>query len=444
MNFTTSDPIRLAADFESVAGTATETTPLLRLKYARTLLPMFRANYAVSAYYSAGSAHELGLSQATRLEAVLLFALADRISEGQGTITIDPKTLAITVPAETFRNLAPQEKQAAESLRKIVDEVEARASVRHILKDDPGRDFARFEPSSKEHREASFWPRQFAAGATASREQLVTKTLQEILSFYPATERLVAAVDLDRVIAIGSCFARNLAFRLEERGYRGTSLLLPEALNSPRAVLGFLRKLLGESSEINDFVEATLGPEETRQVLGGIKSASCIVLTVGVAVLTLNRLTGALYLGENVLAKIREGELVQHVCSVPEILETLRQILASFRRLNPACRIVLTVSPVPLTGVSTELGHVVDVDFQSKATIKLAMRSLLRESNDAQLGYWPSFEVTKWLAPHVPPELNYRVFGGDDNNSRHVGVWIVREIVDSFIAMAQPAAAAAP
>lgn len=443
MNFTTSDPVRLAGDFESVAGTATETTPLLRLKYARTLLPIFRANYAVSAYYSAGSAHELGLSQATRLEAVLLFALADRISEGQGTITIDPKTLAITVPAETFRSLAPKEKQAAESLRKIVDEIARRDSPRHILKDDPGRDFARFGAVPGEEREASFWPRQFTADVAASRERLVATMLQEILAFYPATERLVSGIDLNRVIAIGSCFARNLAFRLQERGYHGTSLLLPEALNSPRAILGFLGKLLGDPSEIADFVEATLGPEGTREVAEGIRSASCIVLTAGVAVLTLDR-TGALYLGENVLARIRTGELVQHLASVSEILETLRQVLACFRRLNPACRIVLTVSPVPLTGVSTELGHVVDVDFQSKSTIKLAMRSLFKESKDARVGYWPSFEVTKWLAPHVPPELNYRVFGGDDNNSRHVGAWIVREIVDSFIAMAQTAAAPAP
>ena len=47
--------------------------------------------------------------------------------------------------------------------------------------------------------------------------------------------------------------------------------------------------------------------------------------------------------------------------------------------------------------------------------------------------YWPSFEVVKWVAPHLNPNMNFQAFGVPDNNSRHVSRWLVDEITKSFI-----------
>ena len=430
-------PARVASDLCDMAGTAVETKTLRQYKLARQLLKVFRAKFSIAAAYSAGAANELGLAQAAKLETMLLYALADKISDTKQEVQVDRTTLRVTVPADVFRNFNEHDRKSAVDLRSMIDEIESRRAVQSILPDAAAGEFTRFGPLVPDDHAASFWPRQFIKDETATREQVVVQMLRDILASYPNTEQLIAGMDLDRVLAIGSCFARNLAYRLDERGFKGASMLLPEAVNSPRAVLGLLTYLVDGESEITGFVESTMTPKNITKLKDGLKKASCIVMTVGVAVLTLVKETGKLYLGENVLAKIRTGELEQRLATVSEIRDSLDGVMACLRRLNPDARIIVTVSPVPLTGVSKTVGHVVDVDFRSKSTIKLAVDSFLREADPSVFGYWPSFEVIKWLAPHVPAKLNYTVFGGDDNNSRHIGAWVVREIVDYFIDTAQ-------
>lgn len=430
-------PARVASDLSHMAGNAIQSKTLRQYKLARQLIKVFRANFSVAAAYSAGAANELGLAQKAKLETMLLYALADKISDTKQEVEVDRTSLRVTVPADVFRNLNENDRKSASDLRNLVDEIEARRAVQSILPDIAAGEFTKFGPITAEDHSASFWPRQFITEEGATREQVVTTMLREILTSYPNTEQLIAGVDLDRVLAIGSCFARNLAYRLDERGFKGASMLLPEAVNSPRAVLGLLTYLVDGDSEITGFVESTMTRKDITKLKDGLKNASCIVATVGVAVLTLVKATGKLYLGENVLAKIRTGELEQRLATVSEIRENLDGVMSCLRRLNPGAKIIVTESPVPLTGVSKTVGHVVEVDFRSKATIKLALDSFMRDADPSVFGYWPSFEVIKWLAPHVPATLNYTVFGGDDNNSRHIGAWVVREIVDYFIDTAQ-------
>jgi hypothetical protein len=46
----------------------------------------------------------------------------------------------------------------------------------------------------------------------------------------------------------------------------------------------------------------------------------------------------------------------------------------------------------------------------------------------ADVFYWPSFEIVRWLAPHVSP-----AYGADDGLSRHVNRALVDLIVKLFL-----------
>lgn len=73
---------------------------------------------------------------------------------------------------------------------------------------------------------------------------------------------------------------------------------------------------------------------------------------------------------------------------------------------------------------------VLERDVVSKSTIRLTIEEAQK---CVEFTYWPSFEVVKWLSPHISPSVDFQAFGDPDNNSRHVTRWIVDEITKLFI-----------
>lgn len=115
--------------------------------------------------------------------------------------------------------------------------------------------------------------------------------------------------------------------------------------------------------------------------------------------------------------------------SVKENADNIERIVALLHSMSPKVEVFVTLSPVPLIGVPSGQS-VLERDVISKSTIRLAIEEA---SKSAAFTYWPSFEVVKWLAPHVQPSMNFQAFGDPDNNSRHVSRWLVDEIIKSFI-----------
>ena len=66
-------------------------------------------------------------------------------------------------------------------------------------------------------------------------------------------------------------------------------------------------------------------------------------------------------------------------------------------------------------------------DCVSKSTLRVAIHELLAEGH-ANLHYWPSFEIVRWLGSHIEEALF-----GEDGNTRHVNRKTVRLILESFI-----------
>lgn len=96
--------------------------------------------------------------------------------------------------------------------------------------------------------------------------------------------------------------------------------------------------------------------------------------------------------------------------TVDEMVADLRQLLVEARRLNPALKLILTVSPVPLAATATE-DHVALANAVAKASLRLAAATLAR---DAGVYYFPAYEII------TAPGQDY--FAADRRSVREEGV----------------------
>lgn len=79
-----------------------------------------------------------------------------------------------------------------------------------------------------------------------------------------------------------------------------------------------------------------------------------------------------------------------HNFSYAEIVDDFGEFLQRLHTVNPAARVILTVSPVPLTATYTD-EHVLVATTHSKATLRAACGAL--EASHDNVFYFPSFEI---------------------------------------------------
>ncbi len=120
-----------------------------------------------------------------------------------------------------------------------------------------------------------------------------------------------------------------------------------------------------------------------------------------------------------------DGYEMRHT-SVGDNERAIRSIIDGLREINPTIKIVLTVSPVPLNR-AIGLGSSVRADAISKSTLCVATANVMADQPEGVF-YWPSYEIVKWLAPHIAP-----AFAADDGNLRHVNRELVALIISLFL-----------
>jgi GSCFA family protein len=231
-----------------------------------------------------------------------------------------------------------------------------------------------------------------------------------------------------RITTFGSCFAANLAKSLKANGLEASNLLIEESVNSPLANRAFLDAIVnGAQSPGFARVREAFGEDFTARARERLERADVVVITLGVA-------PGMFHVGSDEFAflvdyreLLKKKLLYMRTPRVEEIKQALRDVLALVRRLNPAGRVYLTISPVPLMG-TIELAHAVIADCVSKTTLRAALHEVLQEDAPAGMYYWPAFEIVRWLGAHASTQ----VFGEDDQVSRHVSNWVVEMIVGRF------------
>ncbi len=250
----------------------------------------------------------------------------------------------------------------------------------------------------------------------------------------PVPFRIAAS---DRVATAGSCFAQHIGRGLRARGFRplvtesAHPILPPETaeafgygvytarygnLYTPRQALQLLRRAygrfapaedvwLGEGGRAFDPFRPAVQPGgfATREELEAdrvrhlaavramFESADVLVFTLGLTECWVSRVDGAVF---PVCPGVLAGEFDpdRHAFRNLDADETsadLEALIEEARAVNPALRVVLTVSPVPLAATA-EPRHVWTSTTWSKAVLRVAAETATRR---AGVAYFPSYEV---------------------------------------------------
>ncbi len=252
----------------------------------------------------------------------------------------------------------------------------------------------------------------------------------------------------DAAFTIGSCFARNVEYKLARLGvnvltsdfrlageyYANSTEKTPDhrgVLNkyNPHSMRTEVLRSLGEISDLPDegFIKigedkwidpqaSSIAPntlDEIRyvrsvlnEVNGRIRKASIVFVTLGLTETWYDRVTGL---------SLNQAPSMQIVRRTPErfyfknadwseTVSNLKDIVEAISRSNAETKIVLTVSPVPLN--TTFSGDdVISANAYSKATLLAAARAVAREY--ANVDYFPSYE----MVTSTPRELAFQEDG---------------------------------
>lgn len=212
-----------------------------------------------------------------------------------------------------------------------------------------------------------------------------------------------------RFFTQGSCFAENLNNTLHTLGYSSYYNQMVEALNSPVA---------------NAIYLSELARTPDHPVARELRAAEIFILTIGVAPCWFLKATGEFVFEPNLR---RIGDYVQRTLPVAEARDALLHVFKMVREINPALKIVLTLSPVPLAR-TFEFHSAIVADALSKGSLRAAIHEALTAyAGDNPPFYFPSFEIVRWVGAHRGEAF------GDDGLPRHVSKHYVEAIIRAFI-----------
>ncbi|MDR3441045.1 GSCFA domain-containing protein [Telmatospirillum sp.] len=248
-----------------------------------------------------------------------------------------------------------------------------------------------------------------------------------VISHYSDNEKFI---DMDSsFVTLGSCFAINIGRALTARGFKVNNNAIDEAATSTHAILHFFRWL--QSGSVDKFTKFfdTLNGEAVRcEVIENIRNANAVILTLGVAPALFHE-GGEFAFTQPHRDKAHfeylPGKYKLRTTTVEENTKNIFEIIEFVKRINSSCKIVLTVSPIPLFATS-EMDSVYEADCISKSTIRVSVHNA--KSRFDGIIYWPSFEIIRWIGGHA----NFGFFG-EDGESRHVNRNIIDTIIDLFI-----------
>lgn len=317
---------------------------------------------------------------------------------------------------------------------------EAHANLLAALELDPQLDGARAlllalrsEPVAASSSRPRSWPKRQASFADPS----------ELVRRYMLRDRPRRAFVRPETVfmTLGSCFAQNLAERLQQAGHAAHFESIGEEANTT-----FANRYLVEWIE-NGVVDAqtavmdeAFGEARRQRLRRNLEACDVFVMTLGVAAAFFDDEGEYVHVSQRNQADVRaHGRLTMRTCGVAENVDNIERILDAVRRLcRPGVRFVLTVSPVPMAG-TTEFESAITADCLSKATLRVACHEVVARRGPGEVIYWPSFEMVRWLGPHFGPGAE-PAYGADDGNTRHVSKWLVDLIVSLFLEFhAEPA-----
>ncbi len=240
----------------------------------------------------------------------------------------------------------------------------------------------------------------------------------------------------DGVITLGSCFAAELRYFLNDVGLSSDSFWVPSGLNNTFALLDFVSWCVrGEQTSRGFRYERTREGKledwqptyEREQYLNYLRDAGAIVFTIGLAEVWEDARSGAVFWRGIPESVFDENGHRFRVTTTEENQRNIGEIIDLIRQVNSHAPIVITLSPVPLKATFRDTSCVTS-DCVSKSILRVAIDTVMGEKRP-DVYYWPSFEIVKWLGCHLP----YPVYGTDDGVVRHVSRYVVLNILFEFI-----------
>jgi len=127
-------------------------------------------------------------------------------------------------------------------------------------------------------------------------------------------------------------------------------------------------------------------------VCRAVVRAEVLVFTLGLTETWEDVATGTVYpTAPGVIAGAHDPARVRFLnLSHDAVVADLRAVLALLREVNPGLKLLLTVSPVPLTATASG-AHVLVASTLSKAVLRSAAATLM--AGDAGVDYFPSYEI---------------------------------------------------
>jgi hypothetical protein len=140
--------------------------------------------------------------------------------------------------------------------------------------------------------------------------------------------------------------------------------------------------------------EAVLAARENTlaAVRDAVATASCLIFTLGLTESWRDSTDGATYpvCPGTVRGAFDADRHIFHNATVSEVHRDMSEALAIARRANPELRVLLTVSPVPLTATATGQ-HALTATTYSKSVLRAVAGQLAEELD--HVDYFPSYEI---------------------------------------------------
>lgn len=172
-----------------------------------------------------------------------------------------------------------------------------------------------------------------------------------------------------------------------------------------------------------------------RCVRSVFEKATVVVFTLGLTEAWVSTLDGAVFPAcpGTVAGVFDPARHAFHNFTVGEIVSDLDYIYAKLKEMQPAQRLILTVSPVPLVATATD-NHVLTASIYSKSVLRAACGEICQRHPD--ILYFPAYEII--TGPQAPESF----FEADRRNVSTAGIDEVMRTLLSHSETAGPAAAA--
>jgi hypothetical protein len=262
--------------------------------------------------------------------------------------------------------------------------------------------------------------------------------LQRVVRGFVLPGHTPAAPMLDEssaVVTIGSCFAGELRRFLTAAGVDASRFLVPPGLNNTFAMLDFLSWCAtGEQTGAgfryervaSGAIEEWIPDSKRKSYAEFFSGIGAFVFTIGLAEVWQDKETGGVF-WRGIPDEIFDADRhVFRLTTVDENARNLTRMIEIIRSLNPTAPIVLTLSPVPLMATFRDISCLT-ADCVSKSVLRVALDQVM-SARPANVYYWPSFEIVKWVGANLP----WAAYGRK-GKARAIDRRLVRLIMDEFV-----------